>query len=134
MACASHWATPLRKASNACGSINCNTRLNVSWLGIPGNAIHFSIHFRRVLVTSSISVNVVAPESIATRAAALRAVAAETRRLALRRFLGRELCVIPERTRTGRCEGWSAEYLRCRLPESAPRGVPTAILPDGTLG
>lgn len=75
-----------------------------------------------------------APERIATRAAALRAVAAETRRLALRRFLGRELCVIPERTRTGRCEGWSAEYLRCRLPESAPRGVPTAILPDGTLG
>ncbi len=68
MACASHWATPLRKASNACGSINCNTRLNVSWLGIPGNAIHFSIHFRRVLVTSSISVNVVAPESIATTA------------------------------------------------------------------
>ena len=46
--------------------INCNTRLNVSWLGIPGNAIHFSIHFRLVLVTSSISVNVVAPESIAT--------------------------------------------------------------------
>ena len=78
-------------------------------------------------------------ERIATHAAALRAVAAETRRLALRRFLGRELCVIPERTRTGRCEGWSAEYLRCRLPESAPRGVPTAfvptaILPDGTLG
>lgn len=78
-------------------------------------------------------------ERIAARAAALRAVAAETRRLALRRFLGRELCVIPERTRTGRCEGWSAEYLRCRLPESAPRGVPTAfvptaILPDGTLG
>ena len=78
-------------------------------------------------------------ERIATRAAALRAVAAETRRLALRRFLGRELCVIPERTRTGRCEGWSAEYLRCRLPESAPRGVPTAsvptaILSDGTLG
>lgn len=73
-------------------------------------------------------------ERIATRAAALRAVAAETRRLALRRFLGRELCVIPERTRTGRCEGWSTEYLRCRLPESAPRGVPTAILPDGTLG
>lgn len=78
-------------------------------------------------------------ERIAARAAALRAVAAETRRLALRRFLGRELCVIPERTRTGRCEGWSAEYLRCRLPEPAPRGVPTAfvptaILPDGTLG
>ena len=72
--------------------------------------------------------------SEAARAAALRAVAAETRRLALRRFLGRELCVIPERTRTGRCEGGSAEYLRCRLPESAPRGVPTAILPDGTLG
>ncbi len=66
VACASHWVTPLRKASNACGSINCNTRLNVSWLGIPGNAIHFSIHSRLALVTSSISVNVVAPESIAT--------------------------------------------------------------------
>lgn len=77
-------------------------------------------------------------ERIAARAAALRAVAAETRQRALRRFLGHTLTVIPERTRTGHCEGWSAEYLRCRLASPAPRGVPIpfvvgVISPSGLL-
>ena len=78
------------------------------------------------------------PATVAARAAALRAAAAQTRDRALRRFIGRTLLVIPEHTRTGRCEGWSAEYLRCRLPHPAPRGQPTpftpaTLAPDGLL-
>ena len=77
-------------------------------------------------------------ETIAARAAALRQAADETRQAALRRFLGRELLVIPETLRDGRWRGHSAEGLPCALPPPAVRGrptpfIPTALTPAGLL-